>query len=441
MKDLSRGEANLAAMIAGAAEPLPDPTDPAFGALFDRYGDRRVVLLGEASHGTSEFYRARAAITRRLIERHGFSIVAVEADWPDAAVLDRHVRHLPPRDGADPPFRRFPSWMWRNREVAEFLAWMRAHNATLAPEARAGFHGLDMYNMGGSIAAVLDYLDRVDSEAARVARDRYGCLHPWHGEPSAYGRAVLTEGYRRCEKDVVQQWRDLLKNRLDYEAEGGEGFLDAERNARLVAAAERYYRIMYYGDAESWNLRDSHMFETLQSLLEARGPDAKAVVWAHNSHIGDARHTDMGRRGEHNIGQLCRQWFGEEAALIGFGTHTGTVAAATDWDGDMEIKRVRPSRPDSYEGVSHEADVPRFLLDLHRDGGLRAARERPRLERCIGVIYRPETEMVSHYAQAVLPRQFDAWVWFDETRAVTPLGRESHAERPGEAPETFPFGL
>ena len=428
-------------MIANAAEPLPDLDDPGFGALFDRYGDRRVVLLGEASHGTSEFYRARGAITRRLIEQHGFSIVAVEADWPDAAVLDRHVRHRPPRDAADPPFQRFPSWMWRNREVAEFLDWMRAHNAGLAPDARAGFHGLDMYNMGGSIAAVLDYLDRIDPEAAGVARDRYGCLHPWHGEPSAYGRAVLTEGYRRCEKGVVQQWRDLLKNRLDYEAEGSEGFLDAERNARLVAAAERYYRIMYYGDAESWNLRDSHMFETLQSLLDARGPQSKAVVWAHNSHIGDARHTDMGQRGEHNIGQLCRQWFGEEAALIGFGTHTGTVAAATDWDGDMEIKRVRPSRSDSYEGASHASGVPRFLLDLHRDPALFVALEQPRLERFIGVIYRPETELVSHYARATLPRQFDAWVWFDETQAVTPLGRETHAEAAGEAPETFPFGL
>jgi erythromycin esterase-like protein len=433
--------ADTPALIARAAEPLPEIDDSAFGASFDRWGSRRVVLLGEASHGTSEFYRARAAITKRLIEEHGFTIVAVEADWPDAAVLDRYVRHRPPRDGADPPFQRFPFWMWRNREVADLIGWMRARNEGLPPERQAGFFGLDMYNMGGSISAVLDYLDRVDPEAATVARDRYGCLHPWHGEPSAYGRAVLTEGYRRCEKAVVAQWRDLLEKRLGYAGEGGDEFLDAERNARLVAAAERYYRIMYYGDAESWNLRDSHMFETLQSLLEARGPGSKAVVWAHNSHIGDARHTDMGRRGEHNIGQLCRQWFGDDAALIGFGTHTGTVAAATDWDGDMEIKEVRPSRPDSYEGLSHASGVPRFLLDLGADSEVREALERPRLERFIGVIYRPETELVSHYAKTVLPRQFDAWVWFDETRAVTPLGPETHSEASGEAPETYPFGL
>lgn len=434
-------DTGLPALIARAAEPLPDLDDPEFGALFDRWGDRRVVLLGEASHGTSEFYRARAAITRRLIERHGFTIVAVEADWPDAAVLDRHVRHRPPRDGADPPFQRFPFWMWRNREVAELVAWMRERNAGLPPERQAGFFGLDMYNMGGSIAAVLDYLDRIDPEAARVARERYGCLHPWHGEPSAYGRAVLTEGYRRCETAVVAQWRDLLEKRLAYVGGDGDEFLDAERNARLVAAAERYYRIMYYGDAESWNLRDSHMFETLQSLLEARGSGARAVVWAHNSHIGDARHTDMGRRGEHNIGQLCRQWFGEEAALIGFGTHGGTVAAATDWDGEMEIKRVRPSLPESYEGLCHASGVPRFLLDLGADAELRTGLERPRLERFIGVIYRPETELLSHYAKAVLPRQFDAWTWFDETRAVTPLGPETHGAPEGEAPETYPFGL
>jgi erythromycin esterase-like protein len=440
MKDTHTG--GLPALIARAAEPLPDLDDPVFGALFDGWADRRVVLLGEASHGTSEFYRARAAISRHLIQHHGFSIVAVEADWPDAAVLDRHVRHLPPRDGADPPFQRFPSWMWRNREVAKFIAWMRAHNEPLAPEQRAGFHGLDMYNMGGSIAAVLDFLDRIDPEAASVARDRYGCLHPWHGEPSAYGRAVLTEGYRRCEKAVVAQWRDLLEKRLGYVAEGGDEFLDAERNASLVASAERYYRIMYYGDAQSWNLRDGHMFETLQSLLDARGPDSRAVVWAHNSHIGDARHTDMGRRGEHNIGQLCREWFGDEAALIGFGTHTGTVAAASDWDGDMEVKRVRPSRPDSYEGASHDAGVPRFLLDLHRDPELTEALMQPRLERFIGVIYRPETEIFSHYAKATLPRQFDAWLWFDETTAVTPLGEETHAERgAGGLAETYPFGL
>jgi protein-L-isoaspartate(D-aspartate) O-methyltransferase len=434
----ARGRA-LPAMIAEAAEPLPDLDDPGFARLFDRFADRRVVLLGEASHGTSEFYRARAAITRRLVAEHGFTLIAVEADWPDAAAVDRYVRHRPPQPGAEPPFQRFPTWMWRNTDVAALVDWLREHNAGVGePRRQAGFYGLDIYNMGGSIAAVLAYLDEVDPEAAAVARERYGCLTPWQGEPSTYGRAVLTAGYGKCEQAVTDQLRELLRRRLDYVARDHEGFLDAAQNARLVASAERYYRIMYYGGAESWNLRDTHMFETLCHLLEAHGADAKAVVWAHNSHIGDARHTEMGIvREELNIGQLCRERFGEEVALVGFGTHTGTVAAASDWGGDMEVKRVRPSHRDSYERLCHEAGVPAFLLDLRRDEALRRRLLEPRLERFIGVVYRPDTERMSHYADASLPQQFDAFVWLDETSAVTPLGPE-HAK--GDAPETYPFG-
>jgi protein-L-isoaspartate(D-aspartate) O-methyltransferase len=436
------GRSTLAEMIAAAAEPLPGFDDPAFGPLFDRFADRRVVLLGEASHGTSEFYRARAAITRRLIDRHGFAIVAVEADWPDAAAVDRYVRHRPARLDAGAPFRRFPTWMWRNTDVGAFIEWMRAHNgAVTEPGRRAGFYGLDLYNMSGSIAAVLEYLDKVDPDATKVARERYGCLTPWQKDPSTYGRAVLTAGYRKCEKPVIEQLRELLRRRLDYAGADGDSFLDAAQNARLIASAERYYRIMYYGGAESWNLRDTHMFETLEHLLEARGSGSKAVVWAHNSHIGDARHTDMGAvRDELNIGQLCRERFGDAAALIGFGTHTGTVAAATDWDGDLEVKRVRPSHRGSYERLCHDSGVARFLLDLapDRHQALRHRLLDPRLERFIGVIYRPDTELMGHYAEASLPQQFDAFVWFDETTAVTPLGRE-HAR--GGVPDTYPFGL
>jgi protein-L-isoaspartate(D-aspartate) O-methyltransferase len=434
----SRGH-SIPEMIASAAERLPDFDDAAFGELFDRFADGRVVLLGEASHGTSEFYRARAAITRRLIEQHGFTIVAVEADWPDAAAVDRHVRHRAAAAGAEPPFQRFPTWMWRNTDVASFIDWMRHHNEAVAAGDRAGFYGLDIYNMSGSIAAVLKYLDEVDPQAAKVARERYGCLTPWQKEPSTYGRAVLTAGYKKCEQAVIEQCRALLEKRLQYARHDGESFLDAAQNARLIASAERYYRIMYYGGAESWNLRDTHMFETLEHVMEARGPKAKAIVWAHNSHIGDARYTEMGvLRDELNIGQLCRQRFGDDAALIGFGTHAGTVAAASDWDGDMEIKRVRPSHRDSLERLCHDAGIARFLLDFDPHQALRHRLVEPRLQRFIGVIYRPDTELMSHYAEASVSRQFDAFVWFDETSAVTPLGPE-HG-KPG-VPDTYPFGL
>ncbi|CDX46227.1 Protein-L-isoaspartate O-methyltransferase [Mesorhizobium sp. ORS 3359] len=431
---------SLPEMIAAVAEPLSDFDDPAFAEPFDRFADRRIVLLGESSHGTSEFYRARAAITKRLIERHGFTIVAVEADWPDAAAIDRYVRGRGTSPGADQPFQRFPSWMWRNTDVAAFVEWLRKHNDKVKGlQPQAGFYGLDIYNMRGSIAAVLEYLDRVDPEAARVARERYGCLTPWQTEPSTYGRAALTKGYRECEEAVLEQCRDMLARQLDHAGRDGEELFDAAQNARLVASAEQYYRIMYYGGPQSWNLRDTHMFETLGHVLDARGPNARAVVWAHNSHIGDARYTEMGiSREEVNIGQLCRQRFGDAAALIGFGTHTGTVAAATDWDGEMEIKSVSPSREDSYERLCHDAGIERFLLDLGRDPKLRDRLTERRLERFIGVIYRPETELHSHYADASLARQFDAFVWFDETSAVTPLGPEHAAEG---MPETYPFGV
>jgi protein-L-isoaspartate(D-aspartate) O-methyltransferase len=431
---------SLPEQIRAAAEPLPDFEDNSFGALFDRFGDKRVVMLGEASHGTTEFYRARAAITKRLIERHGFTIVAVEADWPDAASIDRYVRHRPPRAGAEPPFRRFPTWMWRNTDVEAFTEWLRQHNEKQPMEARAGFYGLDMYNLSASISAVLHYLAEVDPDAAEAARERYACLTPWQKDPAAYGRAVLTKRIAECEDDVVAQLRDLLAKRLDYAQGDGDQFLDAQQNARLIASAERYYRIMYYGGAESWNLRDTHMFETLTALLEAKGPEAKAVVWAHNSHIGNAAFTEMGIvRDELNIGQLVREKFGNEAALIGMGTHAGTVACATDWDDPMAVKDVRPSHPQSYERLCHDAALPRFLLDLGEKlpAGLRDALVPPRLERFIGVIYRPESELQSHYADASLPRQFDAYLWFDETTAVTPLPTR---QREG-AEETYPFGL
>jgi erythromycin esterase-like protein len=442
--DISPAEergSNLPQLIAGAAEPLPPIDDPAFGRLFDRFADAKVVLLGEASHGTSEFYLARAAITHRLVERHGFNIVALEADWPDARVFDAYVRRRPtPAEAAD-AFTRFPTWMWRNREFDAFLHRLRDYNRGREEAAQAGVYGLDLYNLAASIRTVISYLEAEDPEAARVARERYGCLAPWAEEPARYGRQALSGGYARCERAVNAMLRELLEKK--FAGQDGEALLDATQSARLVRDAEAYYRAMYYGGAESWNLRDRHMFETLESLLEAKGLDARAVVWAHNSHIGDARATEMGvLRDELNIGQLCRERWGEQARLIGFGTHSGSVACADDWDEPMQIKTVKPSLPGSHERAAHESRIGRFLLDL-RPGvheGLRHGLLEPRLERMIGVIYRPETERWSHYVECRLAEQFDAWVWFDKTRAVTALPTRSQPPHEGTE-ETWPFGM
>jgi len=425
-------------LMADAAEPFGDLHE--LCDLVERFADRKVILLGEATHGTAEFYQARARITEMLVDRHGFNIVAAEADWPDAAVYDAYVRGLPRPKVPKTAFTRFPTWMWRNGQVAEFLNRLKDINATIAdPDAKAGFYGLDIYSLGASIEAVLGYLDKVDPEAAAVARHRYGCLAPWRAEPARYGHMALSRGYAVCEKPVAEALVDLLKRRLDYLYKDGEAFFDAEQNARIVAGAEQYYRAIYYGDAASWNLRDQHMFNTLERLLQHRGPDAKAMVWAHNSHIGNAAFTEMGQvRGEYNIGELARQRFGDDAALIGFGTDRGTVAAASDWDGDMEIKRVRPARDDSYEGRSRDTGIAAFFLETGpgQREAVRAELAEPLLERAIGVIYRPETELLSHYFEASLPHQFDAWVWFAETQAVA--ARPVHAHGPDE---TYPFGL
>ena len=439
-RSIPQARDTLPTVIAQAAERLPDIDDPTFSDAFDRFGEAKVVLLGEASHGTSEFYRARAAITRRLIDRHGFTIVAVEADWPDAATIDREVRGKPPLPAAEPPFQRFPTWMWRNTDVRAFTNWLADHNIGRDADAQAGFYGLDLYNLSASIYAVITYLDKVDPDAAKVARERYGCLTPWASDPAVYGRLAMRSGFAPCENAVVKMLRDLLNRRIEYSRKDGESFFGAAQNARLVKNAERYYRAMYHGAAASWNLRDTHMFETLEQLLASKGDNAKAVVWAHNSHIGNAAYTDMSAvRDEINIGQLVRERYGSQAALIGFGTHTGTVMASTDWDGPMEVKEVRPSRADSYERLCHDTGIKRFLLDLRegRNDAARAALLDPKRERFIGVIYRPETELQSHYSYASLPMQFDAFVWFDETTAVTPLPTRQKA---GEE-ETYPFGL
>ena len=425
--------------LAKHGEEFGDVSEASLESLLDRIGDARVVLLGEASHGTSEFYRMRDRITRALILQKGFTIVSAEAGWPDAARVDHYVRDRDVAAQEWSAFARFPTWMWRNEEFLAFTEWLRDLNLSRAREDRVRFAGLDLYGLYNSISEVLRFLDERDPEAARIARERYGCLTPWQSDPAAYGRAALSGQYRSCEGDVVAMLQDMLNQRMKWMDADDDHAFDAVQNARLVANAESYYRIMYYGAAASWNLRDQHMFGTLEALLQHGGPESRAVVWAHNSHIGDARATEMSARGELNLGELCRQRFGDAVYSIGFGTDHGTVAAASHWDGPMEIKQVMPSRDDSYESLFHESGVPGLLLGL-RDTPVPELRKElidPRLERAIGVIYRPETERASHYFQAVLPRQFDEYIWMDRTRAVRPLEVREIAG----LPETYPFGV
>ncbi len=430
----------LPLLIAESASPFGSVDEAPLDAMLDRIGDCRYVLIGEATHGTAEFYRLRELITRELIVRKGFTAVAVEADWPDASIVDDHVRRRPTIGAPFRPFDRFPTWMWRNRQVSVFVDWLRTHNDGITdPGRQVSFHGLDIYSLFRSRDAVLAYLDRVDPAAAVVARDRYSCLTPWEADPAAYGRAVMTRGLRGCEDGIVDTLTDLLRQRLAYRGDDGDHFLNAAQNALIVAGAERYYRVMYRGGNESWNLRDQHMFETLRTVQAHRGDRTKIVVWEHNSHVGDAAATEMGARGEHNVGMLARRAFGNDAYLIGFGTDHGMVAAASDWGGPMEHKSIRPAHSGSYERLCHDTTLPAFVLPLRHPGrpDLPDELAGPRLERAIGVIYRPETELASHYFQASLPHQFDEYIWIDETHPVTA------ANEPGMSgvPDTYPFGL
>lgn len=438
-----------AAVVRDRARPLKG--DPAqYDALLDGIGDARVVLLGEATHGTHEFYRERAFITRRLITEKGFAAVAVEADWPDAYRVNRYVRGTSTDEEAVQAladFGRFPTWMWRNADVLDFVGWLRTHNDTQPADRRAGFYGLDLYSLRASMHAVLAYLDKVDPDAARRARLRYGCFDRFEDEMQAYGYAAGFGLHPSCEREVVTQLLELHRQRAEYASRDGrvaaDDFFFAEQNARLVKNAEEYYRTMFQGRAESWNLRDRHMVDTLQELLrflDRSRPEARVVVWAHNSHLGDARATEMSDRGELNVGQLARERYGANAVLVGFTTYTGTVTAASEWDGPAHRKHVRPALAGSYERLFHDVRLPRFLLPLRTDLELASVLAAPSLERAIGVLYLPETERASHYFHARLPEQFDFVLHFDETRAVEPLERSPLWEA-GEVAETFPSGL
>ena len=419
--------------------------------LMDLVGDARYVLIGEASHGTHEFYRERAEITKRLIKEKNFTAVAAEADWPDAYRVNRYVQRLSDDVNAIEAlsdFKRFPTWMWRNTVMVEFVEWLRAYNDTLSPGAtKIGFYGLDLYSLHASMEAVLRYLEKVDPERAKQARDRYGCFDQFGEDAQNYGYLAALGLTKSCEAEVIRELVEVQRRAMDYARRDGriaeDQFFEAVQNARVVKNAEEYYRTMFLGAVSSWNLRDRHMVETLEALvahLEGQAGSAKVAVWAHNSHLGDARATDMGRRGELNIGQLVRERYGRDAVLVGCTTHHGTVTAASNWDGAAERKYVRPGLVGSYEAAFHDTEIGRFLLTFRERDPMPQPLREPRLERAIGVIYRPDTERMSHYFYARLPDQFDAVLHFDETRAVEPLDYSAEWET-GEVPETFPFAV
>lgn len=440
--------ASEAESIVKLAHPISNERD--YEPLLRSIGHRQLVLIGEASHGTQEFYQVRADLTKWLIEHKGFRSVAVEADWPDALRVHRYALGTSKDRDADEAlcdFKRFPQWMWRNTVVLEFVEWLRQFN-TAHPKWQAGFYGMDLYGLHASIAGVLRYLDKVDPAAAKRARQRYACFDHF-GDPQQYGYAAGVGIAEPCEDAAVDQLMEIRRHAneiIKRDAPGRSGdraeteLFYAEQNARLIANAERYYRSIFRGRASSWNLRDEHMAGTIQSLMtHLDSGETKIVVWAHNSHLGDARATEMSERGEWNVGQLVRQKFRDDAFLIGFSTDHGTVTAASDWDLPAERKRVRPALEDSYENLFHQVGIAQFWLDLH-DQSTIAALPKSLLQRAIGVIYRPETERWSHYFHSRLASQFDAVIHLDQTRALDPLERTAEWDR-GELPETFPTGI
>jgi erythromycin esterase-like protein len=463
-------EQQLVDVVERHAQPLGAAAanhDLLIEAIRSQARGKRFVLIGEASHGTAEFYRIRADITRHLIVEEGFDAVAVEADWPDAYRVNDFVSGRsddPDADAALSGFQRFPTWMWRNTEVLAFVEWLHGYNLGSGPFTKyngqkkekvqrgehepVGFYGLDLYSMTTSMAAVLEYLDKIDPEEASAARERYACFGQFINNPQAYGYAIASGRWDSCEQEVITQLIRLQqKARVYIGRDGpfaGSDYFSAQQNAELVKNAEEYYRAMFRGRPNTWNLRDRHMFETLEKLadhLETRlEREPRLIVWAHNSHLGNAAATDMGRRGEINIGQLVTEKYGRDGLRVGFSTSRGTVTAATDWDTPAKTKTIRVPLPGSYEELFSRLQKKSFYLDLTAENEAVEMLKEERLQRAIGVIYRPETERISHYFHSSLPRQFDFMIHIDETEAVTPLRARIH-KRPGEMDETFPSGF
>jgi erythromycin esterase-like protein len=427
---------SLPDLIFESSEHFTDIDSANLDGLLQRIGDARVVLLGESTHGTREFYEMRARITRELIEKKGFTIIAAEADWPDASSIDHYVRYSGRTSGRtsgrdsdhrlmyrDKPFTGFPEWMWANHSVLAFTHWLKDYNQRInSVEHAVGFYGIDFYNMFGSIRVVLDYLRDIDPKSAEIADWHYSCLLPWVDDPSSYSRVSRSPRYRICDQDVASVLHRLLKDEQRYSTLDKQRYFSVVQNAWLITKGERYFRTMHDDNTASKNQRDNSMFETLQAILNYRGPTSKAVVWAHNSHIGDSSATEFSGRGEINLGERVRDAFADKAYLIGFGTDHGNVTAASQWGAPAKVMLLSPSHEDSIERICHDVKADNFILPL-RDPSIRKKLLTERLQRAIGVAYDPVNELRKHYFYGTLPRQYDEYIWFDETQAVKPLSR------------------
>jgi erythromycin esterase-like protein len=429
---------SLLAKIRAVSRPLNDFND--LDMLMDEIGDARLVLLGEASHGTSQFYRWRARISQRLIEEKAFSFVSVEGDWPDCYQANRYALSRPDAGGNArqvlTDFKRWPTWMWANWEVAAFLEWLRRHNENLPEKQRAGFYGLDVYSLWESMESILGYLDQKDPEAARAARRAYACFEPYGGDEQRYAWSTRMVP-ESCEDEVIDLLMQLRRRTKLFEQDR-EGAFSAEQNALVMVNAEHYYRAMVHSDANSWNVRDEHMMDTFDRLMDFYGPQAKGIVWAHNTHVGDARYTDMARAGMFNIGQLARQRHAEMGVqLVGFGTYSGSVIAGDSWGAPMEKMPVPAGRPGSWEDVLHRAGAHNQLLILPP---LRADSDftETRGHRAIGVVYQPTFESYGNYVPTELPNRYDAFLFIDETEGLHPMHLQPDGQ---EMPETYPWGL
>ena len=432
----------IADAVSERALPLADPAD--LDPLIERIGDARYVLLGEATHGTSEFYAWRAALSRRLIEEHDFSFIAVEGDWPDCYRVNRFVKWYPDAGSTARDvlhaFDRWPTWMWANREVAELAEWMRDHNHRLSAERQVGFYGLDVYSLWESMQAVVNYLESIDPGFARSARAAYRCFEPYGEDVQQYARATALVP-TTCEREAVAVLAALRSKANEYREDGRDAFFNAEQNALVATNAERYYRTMVRGGPTSWNVRDTHMVETLDRLMAHHGPNARAIVWEHNTHIGDARFTDMARAGMFNVGQLVRQaQDADDVVLVGFGTHRGTVIAGEEWGAPMRRMRVPPAREGSFEDALHRSSQGDMLLLFNDqdDGGI-AGLDEPIGHRAIGVVYDPRTEHWGNYVPTIVPRRYDAFIHVDESQGVDALHMPVLVD--GEPPETYPSGM